>query len=111
MEVAAGMVPPITNSRVVGVMRADLEEVLHGGSPGNAPFRVRDLGSSPPHGQYPGWVSQPGGVMAHRITPMTLIQQDLALTSAGGSNEGSGSEGDEGLHTEETECGGSLNHY
>ena len=41
------MGPPITDTRAGGGGRTGLGEVLPGGSPGNAPFRDRDVGVTP----------------------------------------------------------------
>ena len=57
-----------------GGERADLREVQPGGSPVDAPFRVRDVGSDPLHGEDPEGGSPLGGVTAHGTTPLAPSQ-------------------------------------
>ena len=65
--------PPIFDPRAGGGVHADLREVLPGGSPGDAPFRVGDVGSDPPHGKQLVGISQMGVAMDDCTTPPSLI--------------------------------------
>ena len=101
------MVLPIAYPKAGEVRRADLGEVLPGGSPGNTPFRVGDMGDDRRMA-----ITLGGGFTtrchegSHDTPPLAPIQQDLTLPSAGIINDRSGAGGYGGLHIEEVECGG-----
>ena len=80
MEVEADLDMSISDLSVGGGGQMELREVLTDVSPGDALFRVREVGDDPPYGKYPGGFPPPGGAMDHETTPPGTIRPELALS-------------------------------
>ena len=92
------MGPSIVDPRSGGGGRADLRDVLLGGSPGDTHFRVGYMGGNPPYGEDPVGFPLPGGMMDHGETPPTMSRWELSLPSAGGRDDKGGAERTGYLH-------------
>ena len=53
-------------------------------------FRVRDVGPDPLYGEGPGQLPAQGRATDHREAAEAVWGRDMGVSSAGGSNEGSG---------------------
>ena len=63
------MVLLIADTYSVGGGHAVLRVVIIGGGTGNTSFWIRNMGSKPLHGEYPGGVPPLGGKTDHGATP------------------------------------------
>ena len=88
-----------------GIRPEDLRDCFKGGWTGGVAFWVRDVGLDPQYRAVPGQIQAQGRATDHLEADKAVGGEEMGLSSAGGSDRGSGFWKDRGIHHKEAEYG------